>query len=162
MKKIKLTQNQFALVDDCDYEYLNQWKWYALRYGNIFYAVRNSRKDECKKPKRIYMHRVILQQIEMEFQEVDHIDMNGLNNCRSNLRTATHQENAFNQNKYKNNTSGAKGVCWDKQAQKWQAHIRVNGKRIHLGLFDDIDDAARAYNEAAKKHFGKFARLNKI
>jgi len=108
------------------------------------------------------MHRVILQQMGVEFEQVDHRDMNGLNNCRSNLRAATNQENGCNRNKQEKNTSGAKGVCWDKQAQKWQAHIRVNGKRIHLGLFDDIDDAVRAYNKAAMQHFGEFARLNII
>jgi len=162
MKKIKLTQGKFTLVDDCDYEYLNQWKWYAHRCGNIFYAVRGSRKDECKKPKLIRMHRVIVQRMGMEFQEVDHIDMNGLNNQRFNLRVATHQENAFNQNKYKNNTSGHKGVDWYKPYQKWRTRIMVNGKNIHLGYFDDIDDAARAYNKAAMQHFGEFARLNII
>ena len=162
MKKIKLTQNQFALVDDCEYEYLNQWKWCARRNGNTFYAVRNSRKTECEKRKLILMHQVILQRMGIEFEQVDHIDGNGLNNCRSNLRAATKQENGCNRNKQKNNTSGRKGVGWNKQHQKWQAQIQVNGKQIHLGYFDDIEDAVRAYNQAAKKHFGKFARLNII
>lgn len=160
MKKIKLTQGKFALVDACDYEYLNQWKWYTEKHRSTFYAVRNSKKDESKEQRLVRMHQVILQRMGIKFQQTDHVDGNGLNNCRSNLRAATCQENNFNRNTSKNNTSGCKGVSWHKRDQKWQVRIMINSKRIHLGYFDDIKDAARAYNQAAKKHFGKFARLN--
>lgn len=162
MKKIKLTQGKFVLVDDCDYEYLNQWKWCTGKLRNTFYAVRGSRRSESKKRKLIYMSKVILQRMEIKFKQVDHIDGNGLNNQRSNLRSATNQENLFNQGLRSDNTSGHKGVSWNKRVQKWQVCIRVNGKNKHLGLFDDIEDAARAYNQAAKKHYKKFARLNVI
>jgi hypothetical protein len=162
MKKIKLTQGKVALVDDCDYEYLNQWKWYANKNRNTFYAIRNSRKNEYKKHKTILMHQIILQRMGVKFKQVDHIDGNGLNNRRSNLRTAIHQENLCNQKLRSNNTSGYKGVTWHKQVKKWLARIMVDGKRICLGLFDNIKDAASAYNQAAILHFGKFAKLNKI
>ena len=162
MKKIKLTQDKYALVDDCDYEYLNQWKWRIQKNGRTFYVIRNSRKDECKTRISISMHRIILQRTGIEFKQVDHIDGNGLNNCRLNLRAATQQENSYNQSKQKHNTSGYKGVFWHEKSQKWYVQIRFNGSTIHLGLFNSKIEAARVYNQAARKYHGKFARLNKI
>ena len=77
-----------------------------------------------------------------------------------NLRTCTDVENKHNLSKHKDNKSGYKGVCWHKVAKKWQAYINNNGKRIHLGLFIDLFDAAHAYDKAACDLFGLFARLN--
>jgi hypothetical protein len=157
MKQIKLTQSKFALVSDEDYEYLNQWKWYALKQNNnifLFYAVR------CFKRKTISMHRVIAERIGIK--NPDHIDRNGLNNQRDNLREATRSQQVINQNLRKDNKSGYKGVSWDRRQKKWVARIQSNKKNLHLGYFDDIKEAARAYNEAALKYFGDFAVLNKV
>ena len=143
MKRIKLTQGKFALVSDEDYEYLNQWKWFAHKGYTTFYAIRHSLTIN-KKRTLIYMHRVIAER--MGIKNPDHIDRNGLNNQRNNLREATKSQQRANQNLRSNNTSGYKGVCWHKKAKKWVAQIRVNKKYIYLGLFTNIKDAARAYN----------------
>ena len=159
MKKIKLTQNKFALVSNEDYEYLNQWKWCAHRDRKTFYAVRTVSKGD-RKYKTICMHQVIAER--MGIKNPDHADTNGLNNQRSNLRAATRSQQGANRNKGKNNTSGYKGVSWHKRDKKWVSRIKISGKLIHLGNFDDIKDAAKAYNEAAIKYFGEFAVLNKV
>lgn len=89
----------------------------------------------------------------------DHIDMKRANNKWENIRPATRTENFGNQTKYSNNKSGIKGVCWDKDAQKWLAQIQINNKKIKLGRYTNIDDAAKAYADAAAKYFKEFARL---
>ncbi len=136
--KIPLTQGKYAIVDGCDYTYLNQFKWYYHKDHKTGYAKRNIGKHPQR---RLCMHRVILERMGCkDFAGSDHINRNGLDNRRCNLRLATASQNGCNTGKRKDNTSGYKGVCWDHK--KWRAYIRVNGKRIHLGLFDDIKDAA--------------------
>lgn len=159
MKKIKLTQGKFALVSDEDYEFLSQWRWYAHKGHKTYYARRNSSRVNGKQI-TIHMHRVIAER--MEIKSPDHTDQNGLNNQRNNLREATISQQAINRNLQSINTSGYRGVCWNKHAKKWIARICTNKIGIHLGYFDNIKDAARAYNEAAIKYFGEFAVLNKI
>lgn len=95
-------------------------------------------------------------------EKIDHIDHDGLNNCWNNLREATQQQNQANRQIGKNNTSEYKGVHWFKERKCWRARIGCNGKRISLGLFSNKEDAARAYNVAAMKFFGKYAYLNEI
>jgi len=154
MKEIKLTQGKVALVDDEDYEYLNQWNWYASKRSNgSFIAIRTVNK------KKVLMHRVIMNTPENLI--VDHIDHNSLNNQKSNLRNCTHSQNAQNMKLYCEGIFH-KGISWDKVNEKWKAYIRVNGKLIHLGRFKDEENAARAYNTAATKYFGEFAYLNQI
>lgn len=150
-----------ALVDDEDFDYLNQWKWKACRTvdGNI-YARRFERNKGQKNGKIFTMHRVILRLAE-GIGKIDHWDMNGLNNQKGNLRTATDHQNGGNRDANSNNTSGYKGVTWCKCAKKWQAQIMVHREHKYLGLFEDPADAASEYDKAALVHFGGFARTNK-
>jgi len=163
MKTIPLTQGKFALVDDADYEWINQLCWHALQPGSrrTFYATRTVRMGKGKR-KREWMHRLILGLQPNDKRQCDHIDGNGLNNVRSNLRPCTNQQNHQSQRKWKAGTSKYKGVWWRSDVHKWQSYIRVNLKLIYLGYFDSEADAATAYNEAALKHFGEFALLNTI
>ena len=92
---------------------------------------------------------------------LDHIDGNRSNNKIENLRPATLNENARNCKKPSHNTSGYKGVCWDKNRNKWMAYITINNKFKSLGRYDQIEDAHFAYTNAAKKYFGNFARIEK-
>ena len=155
MKEIPLTQGKVALVDDSDYDYLMLWNWYAHAHGKRWYAERiNWNKGN---PTFIRMHRVIMNT--PDGMETDHIDMNGLNNQRSNLRVCTRLENMHNQKARKlSDQHPFKGVY--KKGNKWVARIRVNRKEINVGSFDSEIEAALAYDLAAIKYHGNFARLN--
>ena len=143
MKRIKLTKGKVVLVDDEDFDFLNQWKW---KYHKDNYAVRTIYGG-----KQLYMHRVINNTPRTIL--TDHIDRNGLNNQRNNLRNVTYSQNAMNTGLYKHNTSGYKGVIWNKQKNKWQAQIQVFRKVIHLGFYINIKDAAIAREEGEKKYY---------
>ena len=159
MKQIPLTQGKFALVDDEDYEYLMQWRWY-YDHG---YAIRNtfvSRAEGKQTNKRTYMHREILQTPKNMLS--DHIDGNKINNQRNNLRCVTASQNSMNAKCDKNTSSGFKGVSWHKRRNKWSSYITVDKKIKYLGYFEDKISAAITYNSMALKHFGEFARLNII
>jgi hypothetical protein len=109
--------------------------------------------------KHYALHRVIWAIMTGEWPpEVDHEDTDKLNNKWTNLRKATHSQNSANRVRQPNNTSGFKGVSWSASADKWRAYIVIEKKQIHLGNFDDINDAKNAYKTAAKQKFGKFAR----
>jgi hypothetical protein len=155
MKKIPLSQGKFALVDDADFEALNQYKWCTNKIKNTFYALRNTRQAGVKKT--IMMHREIMQT--PKGMDTDHRDGDGLNNQRSNLRICTHSENLRNVKKDKDNTSGFKGVSWHSGAKKWKASIMTDGKETYLGIFTLKVDAYKAYCEACVKYHGEFARL---
>jgi hypothetical protein len=148
---IPLTQGKTATVDKEDFEFLSQWDWSAIKGRNTFYAIRSAH-DESKP---IYMHREILSAF-----RVDHADGDGLNNRRLNLRDSDCSQNAWNQKKKSNNTSGFKGVTWDKNREKWITHIGFHRKMYFLGRFSTAEEAARAYDEAARRLYGEFARLN--
>jgi hypothetical protein len=150
-KIITLTQGREAIVDDEDYEYLNQWKWFYARCG---YATGHV---NCHS-KTVYMHRVIMET--PTGMETDHVNGDKLDNRKNNLRMCTSQQNKANKTKENNNTSGYKGVTWDKSRKTWNAKIMINYKCINLGRFVNIVDAARAYDEAATKLFGNFAKTN--
>lgn len=158
-KKIKLTQNKYAIVDDNDYDYLSQFKWYASKTKNTFYAMRNSSMIKGKR-KKILMHREIMQPIDGFI--IDHINHNGLDNRKSNLRFCTKQQNNCNILRRKKFTSKYRGVHWASYANKWRAQITVNKKPIYLGLFNTEEDAAISYNEAAVKYHKDFGVINNV
>jgi len=157
---IPLTRGYVTVVSPEDSD-LAGFKWCAQPRKHTVYAVRGIRVPEGEPQTTQCLHRVILQRIldrPLESGEcVDHRDGDGSNNRRENLRLASHAENIRNSRKYDNNTSGHKGTCWSKHASKWTAHIRVSEKRINLGYFDNIEDAAAAYRQAATKYHGEFA-----
>jgi hypothetical protein len=158
MKRIPLTKNEFAIVDEDLYEHLSKHKWYANtpRKGNK-YAERTELRNGKKN--RILMHRYILGE-SVNGKMVDHINGNGLDNRRSNLRVCTHSQNQKNQRRYATNRSGFKGVHFSRERKKWRAMIDVDCKKIHLGYFEDIYHAANAYDIAARTHHKEFANLN--
>lgn len=163
MKEIQLTQGKVALVDDKDFEALNQFKWTACKGKNIWYAQRKlSIKNKRGNRIKVKMHREILGLGTTEEDDimVDHKDHNGLNNQRDNLRPATPQQNMANARNRVGCISNFKGVTF--RGTTWVARIGVGRKRLYLGSFKTEVDAALAYNEAAKKHFGDFAHLNSI
>jgi hypothetical protein len=158
MKRIKLTQGKYALVDDEDFEWLNQWKWHAFKRPHTFYASRNICSSDGKRG-LLLMHRLLTEA--PKGREVDHKDGNGLNNQRVNLRVCTDQENRQNRCKPSHNKSGYKGVSWHKRSKKWHAQIGANGiKMKSLGYFTNKIEAAKAYDSAARKYHGEYARLN--
>lgn len=165
MKEIQLTQGYVALVDDEDFERVNQFKWSARvetrKDGSVrnVYAFRNVIGADGKRHAQ-YMHRLIMNVTDPEVQ-VDHSpDHSGLNNLHANLRLATNTENGRNKRINVNNTSGVKGVVWHKKNQKWVAEIKVNRQYKALGSFTSLADAKHAYDEAAVKYFGAFACTN--
>jgi len=150
MKKILLSKNKVALVDDEDYEYLNQWKWSYSGHG---YAHRKGYKEG--KYTTIYMHREILKPPEGKL--TDHKNMNGLDNRRKNLRICDKSQNGANRPKQKDNTSGHKGIYWFRRDKNWLVQIRCKSKNYYLGYFNDKNDAIKVYNEKSKELFGEFA-----
>ena len=141
MKTIPLSQGLETLVDDTDYEWLSQFKWYAQKNGRTFYARRRAGKI------KIDMHRYIL--YPPENKEVDHIDGNGLNNQKENLRVVTRRENL--QNRHHKKTSVFVGVSWCKEMKKWHAQIYVC-KTKNLGYFNTQLEAHEAYKNALIEH----------
>lgn len=154
MRCIQLTRKKLAIVADVDYEYLNQFKWFARYSKGNWYAER--RIGEVT----VFMHNELLGR--KKGFEIDHQDRNGLNNQRSNLRYSTPSQNRANVGLRKDNKSGYKGVSYYPKSKKWRAYIQVNKKWKQLGYFKTALDAARAYNKVAKQEFGEFAWLNKI
>lgn len=160
MKQIELTQGKFALVDDEDFEYLNQYKWFAAKQKYTYYAYRNSPRINGKQHK-IIMHRVIMK-LDSNDLIVDHKDHDGLNNVKSNLRLCNNSQNGANRIKSVGFSSKYKGVSWHKIKMKWQCKITFSHKRLFLGYFKTEIEAAISYNNAAISHFGKYAHLNII
>jgi hypothetical protein len=152
-KSIPLTQGKVAIVDDADYLWLSHWKWHVVTGRGKDYAARSEGAR-----KNIRMHREIMGT--PAGVEVDHVNNNGLDNRRMNLRKATREQNRWNRGKTIRNHSGYKGVNWNRGAQKYRAQITVGRKQIHLGCFDDPVEAARAYDASAREFHGEFARTN--
>ena len=153
-KIIPLSKGKRAIVDDADFERLAAFKWF---YHSRGYAVRN-----LYSPNKgvMLMHRQIL--CGPASMDTDHINGDKLDNRRCNLRIATRADNIHNVGRRSSNTSGFKGVDWQKKCSKWRARVFVNGRERHVGYFDSPEDAAVAYNSAASEHYGEFARLNDV
>lgn len=151
---IRLHDGSFAIVDAEDSDLVRGRHWSAIRSNGKIYAAHVAQIGG--KTKTTYMHRLLCN-VDCKMT-VDHINGNSLDNRRANLRQATHSENMRNVGLTRANTSGAKGVHWLKAASKWQARIRHQGKRIHLGLFENLDDARAAYQSAAARLHGEFCR----
>ena len=157
MKEILLTLGMKTLVDDEDYEKLNQWKWYPLidsSTGNYYVArkiVLNNGKYSTQR-----MHREIMKT--PNGLQCDHINHNTLDNRKSNLRNVTNSQNQMNKSRKSGNKSGYKGV--NKHYGEWTASLSKNNKRVYQKDFDTPEDAAHAYDDAAVKYHGEFAKLN--
>jgi hypothetical protein len=160
-RRIPLTQGKYAIVDPEDYERLNSHKWYAINCKNTFYAGRNSSVPKTKKRLYIKMHNQVINPPKGLI--LDHINRNGLDNRKANLRPVTCAQNILNRPyvfKRKNSRSKYKGVTWHKAQNKWQVQICYNGKHKTIAYFQNEIDAAKAYDEAAKKYHKDFAVLN--
>lgn len=149
MKKIliksKAYGNHYLIIDDEDYEIISKYKWSLKKSNNTYYARHGY-------PKKIYIHRFLTR-----YKMTDHINGNGLDNRRNNLRECSQKENSRN-SKTRKHSSKYKGVHWDKVNLKWTAQIMVDYKQIKLGRFVKEIEAALAYIEAAETYHGKFAR----
>lgn len=157
-RRIRLTQGKYAIVDPDDYPRLAKYKWCAVKQRRIFYAQRIVTVGKRQR-KNIQMHREIIKAEDGKF--CDHINRNGLDNRKANLRVVTPLENGWNKAKQRGkHSSKYKGVSWFRVDKKWQARIQANGRKIFLGYFHDEIDAAKAYDNAALKYHGQFAVLN--
>lgn len=160
MIKILLSQGYFALISNGDKKRVSKHKWYAQRKGKYVLPMRHIYiNGKCKYTQK--MSRFILNVIDKKII-VDHKNGNSLDNRRCNLRLTTSQQNSWNSKRPKNNKSGYKGVSFSKPMKKWRARIHVNKQEISLGYFDNIIEAAIAYNKGALKYFGKYAKVNNI
>ena len=154
MKEIPLTRGLVALVDDDDYEWLSEFSWNACRCRKHFYARRAIYYPETQNNKAVPMHREIMKT--PREMVCDHINGNTLDNRKSNLRNCTLQQNTMNRRVP--NKTGFTGVS--KNYRRFGAKIKVDKQSIHLGMFATPEEAARAYDAAARKYFGEYAKTN--
>jgi hypothetical protein len=158
-RRIPLSQGKYAIVDPDDHDRLSRHKWYASPGHHTYYAVRGQWSPILKKRLNIAMHREVIDVPDDLF--VDHINHNGWDNRKANLRPATAADNARNARHPRiNTTSKYRGIWYNKRKKRWRAGISLKGKTIHLGYFRKEIDAAKAYDKTAKKHYGQFAILN--
>jgi hypothetical protein len=151
---VPLTKGYEAVIDVADVPLVEGWNWTASTLRRAVYAYRRPRVNGVLKS--CLMHRLIADPGKAD--QVDHINGNGLDNRRKNLRLATPSENACNSVPRSTNTSGFKGVCWHKGAGKWMAQIVLDGKNNYLGLFDTAEDAHAAYAKKSLELHGRFGR----
>lgn len=175
MRFIELTQEKTAVVDDEDFAYLNQFSWQAQKSSGsgayvVWHAFTNLMLGFKKKQMRVGMHRLIWARMNNDpaflvqgNKYIDHIDFNGLNNSRLNIRACSNTENQIHKRLQRNNKSGFRGVTLNKQHNTWVVRFVVpGGGRVYGGTFKTSREAALVYNEKALKYFGKFAVLNEV
>jgi hypothetical protein len=155
MIEFPVGDSAWAMIDEVDLPLVIKHAWYPAKGKDTSYAMFRTMGAGT-----VYMHRLIAGAA--KGFDVDHIDGNGLNNRRNNLRVCTHAQNIANQRISRANTSGFKGVSWDKRRGAWEAHIKFQQKKRFLGYFSDKADAARAYNAKAVELFGEFASINQV
>jgi hypothetical protein len=157
-RRIKLTRGKYAIVDAEDFERLNRYKWHCTYYG---YAKRAEYKKFEKGRRQIetYMHKMVCPA--PKGMIVDHINRNSLDNRKVNLRAATQKQNVWNR-KFIRKTGKTRynGIRWDKNREKWQVRLMINGRRESFGYYADEIEAAKAYDRVAKKYRGEYAFLN--
>jgi hypothetical protein len=153
---IPLTRGQFAIIDAEDADRLVQYKWSVSTVG---YALRFRRKSDVPGSTTVWLHREILPDVPDEL-EVDHINGNKLDCRRANLRPATRSENNMNKTVAHPSKSGYRGVAWHNPSRSWFARVTKQRKPVFAEFFPTAEEAARAYDKAARIHFGDFARLN--
>lgn len=156
MKRILLSLGEFAIVDDADYDLVKGYKWYAAKRPHTCYAIRYYEKDGRRTSQ--LMHRLIMPP--PDGFEIDHINGNGRDNRRTNLRVCTHSQNAHNSHAHKDGISRFKGVSWVTRLSRWQVYIQYEKIQYYLGLFDDEIKAAKAYDVKARELFREYARTN--
>ena len=139
------------LIDSEDYKRVKSHTWYVDYKGYAWAKIEGS---------RVRLHRFIIDA--PDDLQVDHVNIIKTDNRKSNLRLATSKENRRNEGLRKDNTTGAKGVSYDKQCNKYAAYINVEWGKIHLGYYCTVLEASKAYDRAAEKYFGEFARLNNL
>jgi len=154
---VTLTKGYFATVDveHSAMAGLSNWQALVSKWG--VYAVR-SQRDGDGINRFVYLHREIVGANKAQY--VDHINRDTLDNRRENLRLVTNSQNGMNQRRNSSNTSGVKGVSWNKRAQKWSVYIKMDQKRFFLGHYDLISDAAKAYADGSNKFHGEFGRVD--
>ncbi len=156
MKKIKLSQNKYALIDNEDYDRINQWSWYY----HTGYARRCIYPYGRGKTITLFLHRIVFNRKKWRGdEEVDHINGNTLDNRKKNLRICSRAENMMNQkNLHKKSYSGIRGIHWDKNYQKWSVHIKIGGIQKYFGSFETIQQARKVHKKEVVGLFGKFSR----
>lgn len=158
-RRIPLTKGKFAIVDPEDFDRLSIYKWFASKNGSTFYAKRHTRTGEHAKTTSVCMHREIMNA--PDNLVVDHINYNGLDNRKANLRLATRRQNSLHVIRTMNpGSSKYKGVSWHTYKKRWGAQITYNGKTTFLGYFKDEIQAAKVYDKAARIYHAEFAALN--
>ena len=156
MPEIPLTQGKFAIVDDVDYEFLMQFKWCAINPGGAWRPMRKSKQYGTWR--NLYMYHVIMARMGIfDFDCVDHIDRNPLNNRRSNLRPATKSQNGHNCGLRRDNTTGIKGVSYSKRDKVFQGKTKIEGQEVYCGSFDNAAEAGAAVKARRKELMGEFA-----
>lgn len=158
---IHLNGGRVSLVDTADWPLLSQYQWSLHTDGGAYRGEYTTLEGEGpvksrRRHRNVRMHRQIMDA--PDGIEVDHKDLDRLNNRRGNLRLATSQQQKCNQGLRQDNTSGVKGVAWDRSRKRWVAYIRKNRRRVTLGRFLDKADAVRVRQSAASDAFGEFAR----